>query len=62
LHCNKKRADQLKQTVADRSDRTWRSAAAAAEAGNVMALLAAARGESKPLKVEEHGHPEHQWA
>jgi hypothetical protein len=57
-----KRAVKLNEAMADRSDRTWRLAAAAAEAGNVTELIAAVRHESTPLKSEEHGHPEHQWA
>jgi hypothetical protein len=36
---------------ADRNDRVWRLVASAAEAGNVTALRAAARAESKTAKV-----------
>jgi hypothetical protein len=62
VHGKKKRADQTPETMADRSDRIGRLAAAAAETGNVTELIAAASHDSEPLKSEEHGHPEHQWA
>jgi hypothetical protein len=44
-------ANSLYKQQADRNDRVWRLVASAAEAGNVTALRAAARVESKTAKV-----------